>query len=199
MSGEVEDEVRRLCDSGDQRAAVTIAIQGYGPELLGFLVTVIGDPSGAGDVFGDLCVRMWKGLATFRWDSSLRTWCYVIARRACAKYWKERERERKHVPLSDVPEIDAMIVRIRTTTLAQLGAKPGTTRAERLRAKLSPDEQMLLTLRLDRELEWRAIARVLSDAEEPTEDDVVRESAGLRKRFERIKEKLKRLAATEPP
>lgn len=196
----VEEEVRRLCDTGDIRAAATIAIQGYGPELLGFVATVIGDTgTGAGDVFGDVCVRMWRGLAGFRWESSLRTWCYVLARRACAAYRKEAARESLHVPLSDVPEIDALIVRVRTTTLARLGAKPGTTRAERLRAKLSPDEQTLLTLRLDRELDWRAIARVLSDADHPTDDEIARDAAGLRKRFERLKVKLKRLAATEPP
>ncbi len=95
-----------------------------------------------------------------------------------------------------MPEVDELIVRMRTTTLANLGGKRAT-RAERLRAQLEPDEQMLLTLRLDRELDWREIAVVLED--EPPADDaaVTRAAAALRKRFERIKEKLRKLASQD--
>src|SRR4051812_5315954 len=195
---DADPEIRAACDAGDFHRAATIAIQRYGPELMGFLVVVMRDRNTAGDVFSDLCVRLWKSLPAFRWESSLRTWAYVLARRACHAHRRAHadSRERR-VPLSDVPALDALIVRMRTTTLAKLD-KPGTTRAERLRARLSPDEQMLLTLRLDRELDWRAIARVLTDAERIDDDAVTREAAGLRKRFERIKEKLKRFAAAEP-
>ncbi len=193
-----EAPIQRACEAGELHQAATLAIQGYGPELMGFLVVVLRDPGDAGEVFSDLCVRMWKSLASFRWESSLRTWVYVLARRACHAHRRERASHRDHhVPLSQVPEIDALIVRMRTTSLAQL-EKKGTTRADRIRAKLTPDEQMLLTLRLDRELDWRAIARVLSDAEALADVDVTREAAGLRKRFERIKEKLRKLAALEP-
>ena len=52
-------------------------------------------------------------------------------------------------------------------------------------------------LRIDRELEWRAIAQIMSD-ESLDDDALTREAASLRKRFERLKEKLKWLAATEP-
>jgi RNA polymerase sigma-70 factor (ECF subfamily) len=193
----VDAEVRERCEAGDLHGAATLAIQGLGPELMGFLVVIVGDPDGAGDVFTDLCVRIWKGLATFRWESSLRTWAYVLARRAChAHRHAQAEWRRRHVPLSDVPEIDALIVRVRTTTLANL-ARREPTRAEKLRAQLEPDEQMLLTLRIDRELDWREIARVLADDDAPKDDELVRAAAALRKRFERLKEKLRRLAARE--
>jgi RNA polymerase sigma factor (sigma-70 family) len=164
---------------------------------MGFLVVVIADPAGAGDVFADVCVRLWKGLATFRWESSLRTWLYVIARRACHAHRQARAQWRDRlVPLSEVPEIDAMIAQVRTTTLANLAGRT-STRAERLRRQLDPDEQMILTLRLDRELEWREIARVLADDDVVEDAELVRASAALRKRFERIKEKLRRLAAED--
>jgi RNA polymerase sigma-70 factor (ECF subfamily) len=195
---ELEAAVQRCCEEGDLHGATTLAIQGYGPEVLGFLAVLV-DRADAGEVFADVCVRLWKSLATFRWEASLRTWVYVLARRACQAYLKERASYRdRHVRLSEVPEIDAMIQRVRTTTIEALGKDRGTTRAERLRRQLTPDEQALLTLRLDRELDWRAIVRVLADDErEPSEDELVRECAALRKRFERIKEKLKRLAAAE--
>lgn len=194
---EVEAEVRRLCEAGSLHAAATVAIQGLGPELLGFLVAVTADRSEAGEIFADVCVRLWKSLATFRWESSLRTWAYVLARRACHAYRQERAAwGSRHVRLSQVPEIDAVIVRMRTTTLANLGGEK--TRVQRLRDRLAPDEQILLTLRVDRELEWRDIACVLADDEQPDPAELARSAAGLRKRFERLKEKLRRLAAEEP-
>src|SRR5262245_13743197 len=77
-----EDEIRRLCEAGDARAATARAIQALGPELMGFLVVLAGNPDDAAEVFSDLCVRIWRGLPAFRWESSLRTWAYVLARRA---------------------------------------------------------------------------------------------------------------------
>ena len=194
---DVDAEVRRLCEAGDIHRAATVAIQAFSGELMGFLVVVVGDSSEAGDVFADTCVRLWKSLAAFRWESSLRTWVYVLARRACHAHREAKAPHRgRHVPLSQVPEVDELIVRMRTTTLANLGGKRAT-RAERLRAQLEPDEQMLLTLRLDRELDWREIAVVLED-EAPADDAAVtRAAAALRKRFERIKEKLRKLASQD--
>ena len=197
MAVEVDAEVRRLCEAGDIHRAATVAIQSFGGELMGFLVVVVGDSAEAGDVFADTCVRLWKGLATFRWESSLRTWVYVLARRACHAHREARAQHRgRHVPLSQVQEVDELIVRMRTTTLANLGGRRAT-RAERLRAQLEPDEQMLLTLRLDRELDWREIAVVLDDDGPLDDDGVTRAAAALRKRFERIKEKLRKLASQD--
>ena len=196
---DVEAEIRRLCESGQTRAAVTLAIRDYGPEVVGFLVVLTRDPADAGDVFADVCVRIWKSLGSFRWQCSLRTWLYVIARRAYSAHQRERQQWRdRHIRISDVPEIDELIMRVRTTTLARLRGEP-QTRAQRLREQLTPDEQSLLTLRLDRGLEWREIARVLADGsdDEPTDDELGREAAALRKRFERLKERLKRLAAED--
>jgi RNA polymerase sigma-70 factor, ECF subfamily len=194
---DVEAEVRRCCDAGDYHAAATAAIQGLGPELLGFLVVIVGDHNDAGDVFGDVCVRLWKSLPAFRWDSSLRTWSYVLARRAAYAHRQSRAdwRER-HVRISDVPEIDDLILRMRTTTMARLHEQR-QTRAERLRAKLTPDEQALLILRVDRELEWREIARVLAEEDELDDDEVTRAAANLRKRFERLRERLREMAAAD--
>jgi RNA polymerase sigma-70 factor (ECF subfamily) len=194
---DVEAEVRRLCTAGDIRAAATVAIRDLGPEVAGFLMVLARDPTDAGDIFADVCVRIWKNLAGFRWQCTLRTWVYVLARRAFAAHQQQRAQWRdRHLPISEVPEIEELIVRVRTTTLARLHGEP-QTRAQRLREQLSADEQTLLTLRLDRDLEWREIARVLADpsADEPSDHVIGREAAALRKQFERVKERLKRLAA----
>jgi RNA polymerase sigma-70 factor (ECF subfamily) len=195
---EVEAAVRRKCEVGDAGGAVTVAIRGLGPELLGFLVVVTGNPDDAGEVFAELCVRMWKGLPGFRWESSLRTWSYALARRAAYEHRQRRAAWRdRAVRLSDVPELEALVARVKTTTMAALGQER-LSRAQRLRARLDPDDQALLTLRIDRGLEWRDIALVLADGgagEALGEAAATRAAAALRKRFERIKVNLRRMAA----
>lgn len=195
---DVEAEVRKLCESGDTGGAVTVTIRELGPEVVGFLLVLTRDEADAGDVFADLCVRIWKNLGGFRWECTLRTWLYTLARRAFSAHQRERIQYReRHVRISELPEINELIVKISTTTLARMRGEP-QTRAQRLREKLSADEQALLTLRLDRGLEWREIARVLAENDnEPTDDDITREAAALRKRYERLKESLKKLAAQD--
>jgi RNA polymerase sigma-70 factor, ECF subfamily len=64
----------------------------------------------------------------------------------------------------------------------------------RLRESLEPDDRTLLILRIDRKLAWEDIARVLIGDNDADESEVRRRSATLRKRFERVKERLKKLA-----
>jgi RNA polymerase sigma-70 factor, ECF subfamily len=192
-----EAEVRRLCAAGELHAAATVAIRGLGPELLGFLVVLARNSSDASDCFSELCVRLWRGLPTFRWDCSLRTWSYLLARFSYQEHrrqhaaWGERR-----VGISEVSDLDAVIADIRNTTLAKLREQQ-STRAERLRQHMTSDEQALLTLRVDRNLEWREIARILSDDNELDDAALTRATAGVRKRFERLREKLRKLAAED--
>jgi hypothetical protein len=58
----------------------------------------------------------------------------------------------------------------------------------RLREALDEDDQVLLSLRLDRELEWEELAALLSAEGAPVT------AAALRKRFERLKERLGQMA-----
>jgi RNA polymerase sigma-70 factor (ECF subfamily) len=58
-----------------------------------------------------------------------------------------------------------------------------------LREQLDPEEHELLLLRLDRGLAWKDIARILGG-----DDDVDARASALRKRFERAKQRLKKLA-----
>lgn len=77
----------------------------------------------------------------------------------------------------------------------RFAARPRSTFARRPRPRCSgfatrfpPEDRMLLVLRLDREMSWTEVARVLTD--DAADADVSREAARLRKRFERVKAKL---------
>jgi RNA polymerase sigma-70 factor (ECF subfamily) len=178
----LEARIKELHQGGDLDGAITAAIGGYGGELFGFLVGLAGDSDRAGDVFGAACERIWKGLPKFRWESSFRVWAYSIARNEFLRAARTGgARERRQVPLSNVASVAAAIDRVRTETPAYQRTSVKDTFAK-VRAELSPDDHMLLGLRLDRKMAWNDISEVLGV-----------EAATLRKRFERLKDKLQTL------
>jgi RNA polymerase sigma-70 factor (ECF subfamily) len=63
-----------------------------------------------------------------------------------------------------------------------------------LRASLDPDDRILLTLRIDRDLAWEEVARVMLDGEDPDAATLGRETDRLRKRFQLLKGELRRRA-----
>jgi RNA polymerase sigma-70 factor (ECF subfamily) len=96
------------------------------------------------------------------------------------------------VPLSQVPA-SRIAAELRERTVEHLRSDV-KDRVRSLREHLSPDDQTLLVLRVDKDLPWRDISVVFLGAE-ASEADLTRHAAGLRKRFERIKAKLRALVA----
>jgi RNA polymerase sigma-70 factor (ECF subfamily) len=188
---ETEDEVRRLINAGDIDAATTCALRGYGPEVLGFLVAVAKNEDDARDAFSDFSEDLWRGLAGFEGNSSLRTWAYTIARRALWRVMNDpRRRPERNVPLS---EIGSVVAAVRDSTMTHLRTEVKDGFAL-LRQQLAQDEQTLLVLRVDRDLPWRDIAKVMHEGDGELADAAIeREAAALRKRFERVKARLREL------
>ncbi len=187
------DRIVHLLRSGDVDAALRCTLEGYGPEILGFLIAVLRDPDAADDVFAVFCEDVWKGLSGFRGDASLRTWLYVICRRALARYRRSAYQRRRR-GLSELGTLSKIAAQVRTLTHERLAeAAPDL---ERLRDELSEDERALLILRIDRQLSWNEIAIAMDDSDDPpSAAELPRRAAALRKRFERIKERLRALAA----
>jgi RNA polymerase sigma-70 factor (ECF subfamily) len=176
---ESENEIRRLIEEGDVAAATTRAIRLYGPEVLGLLVAVLRDEDDASDVFAEVSAHVWRDLPAFRWESSLRTWMYIVARHRLLAF-RDR-RDQRLVPLSRSP-IDDVVQEVRTTTALHLRSEVKQA-VTLLREQLDPDDRMMLILRIDRALSWREVADVMGVAE-----------PALRKRFERVKTRLRDLA-----
>ena len=146
---------------------------------------------GRREVFAQLCENLWRGLPRFRWESSIRTWLYTLARHAAHAFRRDPHRRRR-VGMSEHPEIAEIEAHVRTTTVTYLRSEV-KDRVTRLRESLDPDEQMLLILRIDRQMAWTDIARILGGETLEAES---RQAATLRKRFERLKERLRSLAAS---
>jgi RNA polymerase sigma-70 factor (ECF subfamily) len=185
----VDRALRARVAAGDLEHATESALRRYGPELLGWLRDTL-PAADADDAFSHLSVELWRSLGRYHGGCSIRTWCYMLARHAAA-WIRSRPSRSREVLVSQIPSVVAAVAYVSDTTVRR-DLEAGDRYAE-LRRTLDDDDQTLLVLRVDRELPWRDIAQVML-GEDATIDDLVRHAAQLRKRFERIKARLRELA-----
>jgi RNA polymerase sigma-70 factor (ECF subfamily) len=194
----LEQRIRALCETGDKKRAATLLLEGYGREVFGFLVARLRDREAASDVFSQFTEDLWRGLEGFRWQCSARVWSYTLARHAASRYIDDvRRRRGRNVPLSRAGPLSEIAERIRTGTRA--GAQTeARSRIAQLRESLPVDDQTLLILRVNRKLGWREIAQImLRDGESPNDEELAKEAARLRKRYQLAKDKLRQMAVEQ--
>jgi RNA polymerase sigma-70 factor (ECF subfamily) len=184
MADTPEDRVKQLIAAGDQRGAATLALREYGPKILGYLQVMLRDEADAADAFSVFAENLWKGLESWRGEASLRTWSYKLAWNAALNL--RDEAWRRHGRRFRPSEASALADEIRTKTVVKVERQ--RAQLATLRAELNDEEQTLLVLRIDQGLAWEEIAEVLATAEARPD------AAMLRKRFERLKERLSKLA-----
>jgi RNA polymerase sigma-70 factor (ECF subfamily) len=185
LNPELEQAIAGHLAAGELAAAATAALGGLGPQILGYLAATLRDDDAAYEVFGHFSEQLWKSIATFRGESSFKTWAYKLVMHSLGRYRRDGFRRRGR-PLG-TSEVSAIAEQIRSQTPAyrQTAVKD---RIAQLREQLDPEEQTLLFLRIDQELSWTDVAAIVSAEGEPVEP------AALRKRFERAKVRLRKLA-----
>lgn len=186
----IETDVRVLCEAHDYRGAAESLVKGFGPEIISYLSGVLRtSDDDLREVFSVFCEDACRGLPSFRFESSVRTWCYAIAHRAVLKHLRAVRQQRRRF---DGPvELEKIAAQVHSTTMEHLR----TTNHDRLMAvrdTLSAEERTILILRVDRQLAWREIAEVMSEGELDA-DAVRKREQALRKRFETIKRRLREL------
>jgi RNA polymerase sigma-70 factor (ECF subfamily) len=196
---ELESRTRALCTAGDFDGAATLAVRGYGPEVLGFLVAVHRSEADASDAFSEVAEAVWKGMPTFAWESTLRTWTYAIARNVTRTLRRNAARRDRRGPRAGDSALERVAQAVRTETIGFLRTEK-RTRLQALRDALPEEDRMLLVLRVDRQLGWNDLALVLGESGGRDSLDaagLAREAARLRKRFQLVKERLRELAKKE--
>ncbi|HEY5947610.1 MAG TPA: sigma-70 family RNA polymerase sigma factor [Kofleriaceae bacterium] len=184
MDEALERKIAEHLQAGDYAAAATAALNGLGPQILGYLGAALRDEDAAYDVFGHFCEELWKSIAKFRGESSFKTWAYKLVMHSVGRYRRDGYRKRGQALGSDVSSI-AEQIRSQTAPYQRTEVKD---KFAQLRETLEPAEQTLLFLRVDQDLSWNDIAAILSAEGEEVE------AAAVRKRFERAKARLKKLA-----
>jgi RNA polymerase sigma-70 factor (ECF subfamily) len=179
-----DERVLSLLAAGDRRQAATEVIRAHGPAALRYQRAHLRDEGAAEDAFSLFAEWAWEAIERFRGDSSLRTWAFGIAWNAARRVRDEAWRRRRQRLESG--EASKLAQEIRTSSALERDRR--VDRLKDLRRELSPEEQNLLVLRLDQRLSWEEIAAIISGGGEPVG------AAALRKRFERLKERMARLA-----
>ena len=181
----VDALVAALLAERDYRGATEAVMREYGPGIRGLLLTIFRrNPDAAEDAFSLFAENLWKHLADFRGEASVRTWVYCVARNAAISV--TRDGWRRLGQRLETLEAERLAEEVRTRSALRLERQSSALSA--LRDALDLDEQTLLTLRLDERLPWSEIAQIMSSGGEPIDP------ATVRKRFERLKAKLAELA-----
>jgi RNA polymerase sigma-70 factor (ECF subfamily) len=180
----IETHVRELVGSSELDAAATTAIRGFGPQILRYLRAMLRDEDLAADAFSQWAENLWKGLAGYRGDASLRTWAFRLAHHAALNL--RQEAWRRHGRRLQTGEASRIADAVRTKTAVRVERQRQLF--HQLREALTPEELSLLELRVEQGLSWAEIAAVVSEPDQRVEP------ATLMKRFERIKTRLAKLA-----
>lgn len=189
-----EHPIREHFDSGRLESAATAILQNYGSEIQSFLAAKLSTQAAAQEAFSMFCEDLWLGLPKFAWRCSARTWAYTLARNAAARYASAPHRRPAHNIRVTCPQVlSEMAEHVRTTTLVYQRTEV-KDRFQALRDKLDAGDQMVLLLRIDRNMSWREVALTLGGDPDLPEEAIARSAARLRKAFERIKAEVKRLA-----
>ncbi len=195
---EVEARVRELCARGDYARATSEALRAYGGEVLGFLTATHRSEQEADEVFADFAEGVWRSLPRFAWDASLRTWAYAIARNISLTFRRDAGRRARRGQLVGESQLADVVQAARSDTASYISSSKRTKR-EAMYAELGPDDRMLLVLRLERQLAWNDLAVVMAKEAHEALDAaaMTKEAARLRKRYQLIKERLRRTAQKE--
>src|SRR6516162_8285452 len=76
---QLEAEIRRRAAAEDFAGAADAAMRGYGREIYELLAALHRRDDDAAEVFSLFAEGMWRGLPSFSWRSSFRTWAYAVA------------------------------------------------------------------------------------------------------------------------
>jgi RNA polymerase sigma-70 factor (ECF subfamily) len=184
----IEEAIASHLDARDLKGAATEAMRGYGPGILAYLRAVLRDEHAAADAFGAFAERLWKAMGSFRREGTFRAWAYRIAWGAAVDVQRDGFRVRAvRLPTDEMAQIAEQV---RTTQPSYLKSE-AQGRFAALKEQLEPEDRSLLLLRVDLELSWSEIAQVMSEAGDTANQ------AALRKRFERIKARLRKEAKSK--
>src|SRR5690242_20424308 len=92
---EIDRAVSAHLAAGNSDAAATAVVRALGPHILGYLRSVLHDADDADDAFARWAEGVWVGIAGFRGEASLETWCHRVAWHAAMRILRDPHRRRR--------------------------------------------------------------------------------------------------------
>ena len=193
MSELLEQQLQRDIECGDHATATRRALEHYGPEVRRWQRHLLDTDADVDDAFSSFSVDLWRSFRTFRGACSVRTWCFRLGANAARRH-RQRKAQGREVGVSQLDQIPATEGRQDTAPWLKTEYKD---RFALLRSSLSKEEQDLLVLRIDQRMGWRDIAIILADSEALSDAQLNASAASLRKRFQRLKDRIRKSVADD--
>jgi RNA polymerase sigma-70 factor, ECF subfamily len=186
---DVEADIEQLRTDGKLNEVAKLVLDSYGAEVLGFLVTLLRDQADAWDAFGQASEDFWKGLPKFAGRSTMKTWFYTLARNAAFRLKRSPHHKRRAAMSELSAELAEVAQLVRTRTGLHLRTEVKAEVAA-IRDELNEVDRAILVLRVDRDMDWLDVARVMSH-ECATATELTRVAARLRQRFQLVKKTIR--------
>lgn len=116
----IETRIATCLDRRDLAQAATEALEGYGPQIFGFLTAILRDSDTANDAFSDFSEDLWRGIGSFRRECSFRTWAYALAWNAARQLLRDPFRRRSR--RLETSQWSRIAARVRSST-ARAGSR----------------------------------------------------------------------------
>ena len=150
--GPGDSEIVRRLRAGEA-AAFHELVDRLGPALFGLAISLVGNAADAEDIVQEAFSGAFRGLHTFRGDSSVKTWLTRILVRQAAGHFRGRKRSIR-------------LVEARASMPSQAGDSAGSAADIRMDvraavARLSPEHREVVVLREFEGLSYEEIAQVL--------------------------------------
>lgn len=187
---DVERQIEHHLDSGELDQAVEAILAAYGSRIFRMMMGVFQDEPTAQDVYQKFSIALWESLESFRGESTAYTWAYTLARRAIGQKLRRKGDRETRLKTDQKKQLAAKWTRTATAEWRKTESKD---KFQEMVEDLDHDERTLVMLRIGEEMTWKEVAQVMHDGETPLAgSELSKESGRLRKKFQRVKNKLKR-------
>jgi RNA polymerase sigma-70 factor, ECF subfamily len=187
-NADVERQLRALHGQGKFEEVAVIALRTYQAEVLRWLRNSVRDEVAAQEIWSICLENFWKILPAFRFEASIRNLLYRLARFATYGYFRGRQREQlapeSLLDSHAAPDLAETDERFTTEIRNEL---------KQLCEGLTIKQRMILMLKVEQEMSWDDIARIMSKPGELLMGEAFRrEVVNLRQQFSRLKQELAR-------
>jgi RNA polymerase sigma-70 factor (ECF subfamily) len=179
------DALIRAAQNGDQDAFEQL-VRTYDQSVLRLAMNLLRSPEEARDVYQEAFLRVYRNLASFRFDCSFHTWLYRIVTNICLDQLRKRKVRKEESAVVETSEgpIDRM------EALEEEAAEADPERSmwnrqlkERIDSaleELTPRERMVFELRHYQGLRLRNIGEMLGTTEEAAKNCLFRATQKMR-------------------
>lgn len=196
MSTELEADLHDAHAAGAYDHMARTFLEHHGRSIFFFLSDRFANREDAREAYSRFVEDFWRGLPKFEGRASLRSWAFALARSAALHHGREvRRRMQRDRALPSESQLPARAESVRKETDPYRRSEI-QERLRELRKQLSEEDQTLLVLRVDQRLSWSELVTVFH---RDVTDEAARrrEAARLRQQFQRVKQRLRRMAEHE--